>query len=229
MGKNILLITYYYPPTSSVGAVRPGGMAKYLSKLGYEIVVLSTNLSSSDIKGVDVVRADCDGDVYDVLATKLKLNKVRGIRDKFGDFQSSAFQKRTILERIIRTAKSIVTYPDEAKTWYSNAVKKGIEICKKQDISVIISTSPPIITHLIAYKLKKRFNKPWLADFRDLWSYDPYYHFGKLRRFLDERLEKKVISCADAIVTVTEPYSKVMGEVFSDKRKRGKPSITKSN
>ena len=40
MGKRILIISYFFAPQNAMGAVRPTKLAKYLSRMGYEVTVL---------------------------------------------------------------------------------------------------------------------------------------------------------------------------------------------
>ena len=62
-------------------------------------------------------------------------------------------------------------YPDEMKGWIPFAVRsieRDADQGKKVD--AILSTSPPISSHLIAAKAKTILGCPWVADFRDLWT-----------------------------------------------------------
>lgn len=52
-------------------------------------------------------------------------------------------------------------------------------------------------------ELKTKHNIPWVADLRDLWSQNHNYHYGRIRKFFDKRLELETLSNADALVTVS--------------------------
>src|SRR5258708_1310474 len=41
VGVKLLLVTWYFPPANTIGAVRMGKFAKYLSRQGYDIRVLT--------------------------------------------------------------------------------------------------------------------------------------------------------------------------------------------
>jgi glycosyltransferase involved in cell wall biosynthesis len=61
--------------------------------------------------------------------------------------------------------------------------------------------------HLIAKRLKRKFNIPWIADFRDPWTNIDFYQDLKLTKTADlihHRLERKVLKTADATVVVSE-------------------------
>ena len=42
--KKVLVISYAFPPTNAIGAVRVGKLAKYLPEFGWEPVVLTANI-----------------------------------------------------------------------------------------------------------------------------------------------------------------------------------------
>ncbi len=61
--------------------------------------------------------------------------------------------------------------------------------------------------HLIAMRLKKHFDIPWVADFRDPWTEIYYYEDLKLSRLAHReqcRLEHNVLQKADKVVTVSQ-------------------------
>lgn len=69
--------------------------------------------------------------------------------------------------------------------------------------TVLISTHPPVVTHLVALVLKRRFGRPWIADFRDpLWG-NPVrtsYRAG----LIDLIIECLVVRHADAAIANTD-------------------------
>jgi glycosyltransferase involved in cell wall biosynthesis len=64
--------------------------------------------------------------------------------------------------------------------------------------------------HLIALKLKAKTGIPWLADFRDPWTGIEYFNdlrLSKRNRRLHSALEKKVLTNANAVVTVSKAWA----------------------
>jgi glycosyltransferase involved in cell wall biosynthesis len=61
---------------------------------------------------------------------------------------------------------------------------------------------------LIASELKRQTGIPWVADFRDLWSHNPYFKKTQPFQFLEERWEKRIMKGCDFMVTVSEPLAK---------------------
>ena len=68
---------------------------------------------------------------------------------------------------------------------------------------VVISTHPPIVTHLTALLLKMRFGRPWIADFRDpLWG-NPTRTTWRAG-LLDPVIEHLVMTAAVAVIANTD-------------------------
>lgn len=89
--------------------------------------------------------------------------------------------------------------------WTFSAIRTGKKVLKKQKFDAILSRSTPISSHLIAYKLKKSNNIPWIADFSDPWTQNIYVKYpSRITKRIDEYLEKKVVYAADRIVFTSQ-------------------------
>lgn len=70
-------------------------------------------------------------------------------------------------------AASTRFFPDSKVGWVGPAVRFGRKILRAKKYDVILSSSPPISSHLVARQLAVEFETPWVADFRDYWSVTP--------------------------------------------------------
>ncbi len=76
---------------------------------------------------------------------------------------------------------------------------------KQHQCDLIFSTFGPASNHLVAWTLKKICKKPWIADFRDVWTTNKNMFFPTpLHRKLQQYLEKQMIRSADLITSVGE-------------------------
>jgi hypothetical protein len=64
---------------------------------------------------------------------------------------------------------------------------------------------------------------PWIAEFRDRWSDDPYYAKPAWRQAMEVRLERRIVGSAYAIVTVSETWAERYAKAY------GKPTLTVLN
>jgi len=113
--------------------------------------------------------------------------------------------------------KEFWSYPDEEKNWLHPALEKGKEIIENNNIDAIISSSSPVTCHIIAKKLKDKYQIPWIADLRDLWSQNHNYSYSPIRKKFDEKLERETLSAVDKLVTVTPIWSKQLESIYKDK------------
>ena len=95
--------------------------------------------------------------------------------------------------------------PDARCWWIKPSVRYLSNYLNEHPVDTIISTGPPHSMHLIASALHKRFNIPWVADFRDPWTDIDFYKDLKLTHRSDRkhhRLEHQVLTEATKVVTV---------------------------
>ncbi|MDO8687570.1 MAG: hypothetical protein Q7K41_03165, partial [Dehalococcoidales bacterium] len=68
-----------------------------------------------------------------------------------------------------------------------------------------------------ARELKTKYQIPWLADFRDLWTQNHNYSYGPLRKWFDKRLELRTLSPVDALVAISQPAAEKLRELHPEK------------
>lgn len=109
-------------------------------------------------------------------------------------------------ERIARWVRANVFIPDARVGWYFYALKRARALIQSGKIDAVFTTGPPHSTHLIGRTLKREFNLPWVADFRDPWVDIDFLEdlpmTGMARR-LNARLEKSVLDLSDTVLTVS--------------------------
>jgi len=215
--KRVLIITYYFPPRPGVASLRLKGLAKYLPEFGWEPVILTAVLPGIPDKSFRVIQSSYPGDVSALLKKKLHLQPDKGFQEQVRVPLSIRGGRKSFTTNIITFIKEIVSYPDEQKNWYPFAVETGEKIMKEENIKAIISSSGPVTSHLIAKELKRRFNVPWVADLRDLWTQNHYYSYGMIRKWLERRLEINTLSWADALVTISKPAAEKLKSLHHNK------------
>ncbi|MFN4073652.1 MAG: glycosyltransferase [Thermus sp.] len=222
--KRVLVVTFFFPPRPGVASLRLRGLAKYLPEFGWEPVILTAKLPGQPDPRFNVVETPYPGDVGELLLRNLRWLGIRGYRDKAGVFRVDEPIRtplsRTLVDTAKRAARTFI-FPDNQKAWYPYAVAAGRSLLAHEKFHAIISSFGPPTSHLIARTLKVESGLPWIADFRDLWTQDPYYGYyyfaSPLRKFFDRRLERKTLEEADALVTVSEPYAEKLRFLHKEK------------
>jgi glycosyltransferase involved in cell wall biosynthesis len=191
--RSILLVAYFYPPCRDTGVLRPAAMAKYLRRVGHQVTVLTTSaygaLDSDGAEGV--VRT------ADVQRWRARL---RG-----ADRIDAVYDADTYGGKPHPLAKVVVPEP-LALAWAPFARSRALRLHRERRFDAVITTSPPESAHAIGMSLHRR-GVPWVADVRDAWTFEPLrprFPTAAQRR-LDERLERRWLGAADAVVCVSEP------------------------
>jgi hypothetical protein len=206
MTKKILIISYFFNQKEQIGSVRLRGLAKYLPELGWEPTILtikSPNNSPDIDNNFRVVETDYS-DLMTVWKSRLGFSLEEDVQDQLN---LSSNNKKGFIDFLINKWKEIFAYPDTEKNWYKPAVEAGDQLLKNEKFDLILSSSYPFTCHLIGNELKKRHKIPWVADLRDLWTQNHDYPYSFLRKIVDKSLEKKVFSNADALTTVSVPWT----------------------
>jgi len=208
MNKKILLITYHFPPYGCIGALRTGKTVKKLTDLGYEVRVISA--SNQSLPKNLPMEVDVDKVFYtDWFDVNWPINKLLGAK-RVTSLKNKTSSKN-IKSKIIGFLKILYTkfvhIPDQYIGWYFSAVKKSNSIIDAGFIpDIIFSSATPYTSHLVAKKVSNKYNIPWIAEFRDLWS----DNHNRMSSLFDRWLEKNTMHNSKAMITVSEPLTKIL-------------------
>tara|TARA_Y100000996_G_scaffold395358_1_gene360512 strand:+ start:18518 stop:19813 length:1296 start_codon:yes stop_codon:yes gene_type:complete len=210
VSKPILIISYYWPPSGGSGVQRWLYFSKYLKKLGYSPIVLTIDPISASYPSIDesLLKEAVGIPVFYVKAFNwIKIYSwIRyGFKNSIKAPQGE-FIKKGILDHLASFIRGTFFIPDARVSWVKPAIEKAIQLINDNRIDKIITTGPPHSTHLIGLKLKSILKVKWIADFRDPWSdlfyLKSFYRFPFAKK-KDLKLERNVLSNADAVLTTT--------------------------
>jgi len=197
--RKLLMVAYHFPPIGGSGAIRPLKLAKYLVEFGWQPVVLS-------VKNPDWYYA-ADKNLLDELSPEIERHDCRMFRSAWVYYLLNPFRFR-FLDGLIRR---YLFHPDEQIGWIPFAFSAASKIIRAHDISAVYSTSSPLSSHLIAYLIHKRFNIPWVADFRDEWVENPDVICPtRIHRRFHYGLEKMIAENASRIITPAPEFCRLL-------------------
>lgn len=217
MNKKVLIITYYWPPSGGSGVQRWLKFVKYLVKAGWEPYVFTPENPSLTIEdrslqkdvpdSVEVIRFP----IWEPYQLFFKTSSLLGNKTpQIADFITTG--KKTFFQKVSSWIRGNLFIPDARIFWVKPSVEYLIDFIERNKIEKIITTGPPHSIHLIGLRLKKlNPSIQWSADFRDLWSEWDLLDTLSLTTLARRRhilLEKKVLTAADHIITVTPYYVK---------------------
>lgn len=211
---DILFISPAFPPYCPVAATRPPAFARYLVDAGHSVRVLAAHntrypqINDAPIDAADITYVDM------WLSQEIAGKVIRPWRSA-----SSQSGQTTETSNVVETAKSkpisplkawlydafdyTFNYPDSYMGWIKNAAAAGEALISVRRPDIIFSTAPPHSTNVVAQQLAKRFDLPWICEYRDLWMDHPYHTPNVIRRFFETRLEQRCISQVDHFVAVS--------------------------
>ncbi len=112
------------------------------------------------------------------------------------------------LQNIGRYFLSFFYQPDTKIKWFKKAYTLAEQIIKEHSIDVILTTAPPFTDFLIAYELFKKYDIPFVIDYRDIWVDNPYHFFPTpYHKSKNIDLEHEILATASRII-VTTRFSK---------------------
>lgn len=221
--KRVLLITYYWPPAGGSGVQRPVKFTKYLREFGWEPIIFTVSNGEYPLRDQTLI-GDIPEHIQVVTApTREPYTLFRALTGNKQPVNANFFhnrQKKGVVSRLLFWVRSNLFIPDARIGWLIPATRRLNTFLQQEKIDAIISTGPPHTVHLIASKVSKKFSIPWLADFRDPWTGIDY--FDKLAltaaaRRLHQRLEYRILTQADSVITVS-PFLQKMLEGISHRK-----------
>jgi len=228
--RKVLIITYYWPPSGGAGVQRWLKFVKYLPQFGWIPIVytpeggelpVSDESLSKDIPGEAIVIRTKIKEPYNLYKKFVGLNKEVKINPGFLNEK----KKAGIAERIAIWLRGNLFIPDARCFWIRPSVRYLTRYLSEHKVDIIVSSGPPHSMHLIAEKISRKFNLPWLSDFRDPWTNIDYYKDLMLSLPADKlhhKLERRVISKASRVVVI----GKTMKEEFESQFHRPIDLIT---
>ena len=197
-----LIVSFYFPPAGGGGVQRPLKLAQYLPAMGIETHVLAPD-DPRWLHRDDGLRVPTQAWVHRARYVGVSGGKPSEVLAGKHGLERALTQARLQLRRLV--------VPDENATWAATAIPAGIQLVRKHGIDVVVSTSPPPSTHLIAAAIARATGARWVADLRD--SLVAHAHrradtpATKAKASIHRRVARLVASRADAITCVSEAIS----------------------
>ncbi len=221
--KKVLLISYVFPPMAAVGGYRTIKYCKFLPEFGWQPSVLTVR-SGYNVAYDHALLDQIDSSVrvyrsgnwepmswWDRRSTPADTSAKVSPEPESGEKPKE--QAPSILSRTKRFARTWLSYPDRNNFWIPFGVWTGLKAIRSESIDVIYSSSPPVSSHIVAYRLACLTGKPLVLDFRDLWTQNEAYSdrdMTPMQRRIDGWLEPKIINRSSAITTSTNSFVKLL-------------------
>lgn len=218
--RKVLIIAHIFPPIGGSGVQRTLKFIKYLRDYNWEPIIVTVgdtvfnyfkdNTLLEEIpEGIEVIRIDEKSNYNN--------REIQNMLDKYShlinDKQIISDYNRAIVcyneNNDEENLQNLLMIPDMSSLWAMDVLEKIEELIDFNEIDTIYTTSGPYSDHIIGYFLKERYEKKWVADFRDEWTNNPYINFDKESIYykIIKKMENEILKTADKIISVT-PTSK---------------------
>ncbi len=207
--QNVLIISYYFPPNASVGSRRWAKYAKVLHQKGVNVHVLcaippvnSKSAWDEDVKGLNI--HSIQGNYPKILDDWKLTHPLKRLRYKL------------VTKKVAMTSTGMMY--DRALYWKNNMLEKASYIIDKENIDVLIVSTPPHRSSFYALDLKKKFaNLELMVDFRDPWMWGAFREYATLKgkdKELEDSMCRQVIEGADTLIVPVENMRRDLNEFF---------------
>jgi len=208
--KHLLMLIPFFPPMGGGGVYRPLSFVRHLPEHGWRITVVTPAGDAYWIRDESLVeRVPADTRVIRTQTWSGQAWLSRGRRGRASARRSSRGFG------VARRLASAVMLPDSYVGWVPFAVRAALEVAQSDKVDALYSTSPPESTHIAALKVHRETRLPWIADFRDPWM---NLHLldapSPLHRNMHRRMERRVVTNADAVVVTTRWAERAMHETY---------------
>ncbi len=204
---NLFFFTFMFPPVQSPASIRMSKFVKYLSRLGWNCVVITSD--TGPIR--DVYR---DEQLLNEIPPSVKVIRVRSFLPH--GRTTSSRKNNGGSSKIKRFFKAVVydlIFPDHYLLWSIFSLFAARKLVKKDDI--VITTLSPYSTALVGLFLKMMYGVKWVMDYRDGWTTDPFYKFTKIKKIFESLLELCCLKLANAVTCVSAPLKYDIARAFN--------------
>ncbi len=210
--KNILIITYYWPPSGGAAVQRWLSFANLLAEeANVYVLTVDEKKATFQLRDESLVGRVHPAIKVHTTTTREPFGLFTFLFGK-GSLPKPAFSNETnpsFLKKASRFVRGNLFIPDPRKGWKPFAVNAAEQLIARVNFDSVITAGPPHSTHFIGEALKQKHGLFWIADFHDLWTdviyYDMLYHLPPVKR-ADRLLEKRILEGADLILTVGDKY-----------------------
>jgi glycosyltransferase involved in cell wall biosynthesis len=200
MPRKVLVVSYYFPPFNGPVTQHAQWLLKYLPEHGLEPHVLSSSVFFGENAGAPPIRSG-----------------VHSIPD-------GARARRVA----VALGKLEMYLQVKARLWdlgfgwaAAYGLRAGVELLRGGDFVGIVSVSPSISSHWLAWRLKRSFPAlTWIADFTDPFVDNPFRNTPPALRDAERRLERALFVAADHLAANTEQVRLVWADRYPELQSR---------
>lgn len=202
--RNVLFLTYLFPPIANSGTRRSLEFANRLPDLGWTPLVVS-GVPDADERD-DALLAE--------LRAGISVTRVPLAADRLGQRLGSLLGSRRLGDGLAWRVRALWTVPDYCASWQRGAVAAALQLHRTRGFDVIYASGWPWSSFKAAERISRLTGRPFVLDYRDLW-HGTDAEFDQARgifRLLPSQvgLETRLLSKASAVTTTTDSFAHML-------------------
>lgn len=218
-GEVVMVIATNFPPNPVGGVMRVAKLCKYLTRSGWEPVVVTSGIRSQDpatfglLQDVDHITALYRMPALDLRKPFHLLRNVVRVPATWFRRSSSSTQEATATapastETVGSPLAARFLVPDHLLLWVPLALLASLFAVARHRPALVFSTAPLPSANLVAMMVSRICRIPWVMDMRDPWTTNPFAVIRSLPLLgrIEHALENRCLLAADRIVVVSEAF-----------------------
>jgi glycosyltransferase involved in cell wall biosynthesis len=207
----LLLLSYWFPPTNAIGAVRTGKFAKYLHEAGHEVRVVAGPRAAPLTLPLEIPEAMVSRPAADPTRSPGRPSPAAPVS---GLLEARRSRAAETLRRHWYAARHV---PDKQAGWLAPSVALGSAILRDFRPDLIVASAPPYSGLIAAARLSAASGVPWAPELRDPWSGNTYNDRPAWRDWLDLMMERRTLRSAAALVAVSPVVARALRTAYRQK------------
>ena len=192
----LLFLAHSFPPARTSGSVRSWNIAKYLTRLGWDVVVVTPHPDVwRKVDNPDEVEASLQRQGIQRICTDhrwrcLFYDRLRWRDQGFGRYAGG-------ICRVIARGLGM----EQGMGWV-HAAERACATLTANEVDVILATGLPFAAFKLAKRVAHRLHRPYVLDYRDPWTGNPHTA-QPTRRVVIQQEAELLADCA--AVTIVSP------------------------
>lgn len=216
--KKVLILAYDFPPYVSVGGLRPYNWYRDFKEFDIEPIVVTRQWGNTYGNSLDYI---AEGNSHELITETNEFGIV--LRTPYFPNLSNRLLLKHGEKRFRFVRKAISGFYEFGQFLFpigpkAQLYKAANEYLKTNKVDVIIATGDPFVLFSYASKLGKKYDTPWIADYRDPWSQSFSAKKGFFQRKFDLFFEKRIVTTAFQLNTVDQLFKLKLNQLFPTKR-----------
>lgn len=212
----IILISYYFPPCQGIAAWRLKSFASAIVKNGYQLHVFTRQWTGKENTWSDYLIES----KIPTYSSRIDNYDVTFIQQKHANWYKNSNPVKTLAHWIKGDFQ-----PEQYH--YKEFYSEIDDYLSSNNADLIISSSFPLNNHKIAFHISKKYNIPYLLDFRDTWNNETTNPDARIsiKRTIEDYFRKKYIrkwinNSAD-FITISPTFQNFFKENLNPLEKNG--------